>query len=301
MIPDDKGSVGLTLRIAVVVSLICGTATARAQQPTPIFSGPQPGERLPAMVVTLAYGPDAGQQVDLIERAAGRPTLLVIVNGSNRPAARLTRVLMHFTEMYEDELFAAVVYLDRDPSAAAEQLAQAVSWWQVGPPVGISVEGGEGPGSYGLNRNVNVTVLVADEGRVIHNHALVQPSETDAAKILSGTAAWTGSHVPSEAEILFLSAPSHKLPSARFRIAPSDVTLRRRICRLLAAEDKETASRAAAAVEQYVGTQRDRQLALFSTAEILSKGRTKVQFRPAAGHLARWRKKYAPPVGDEAL
>ena len=51
-----------------------------------IFSGPQVGEKLPAMKVTIAYGQNATKTVDLIELAAGRPTLLVIVNGANRPA-----------------------------------------------------------------------------------------------------------------------------------------------------------------------------------------------------------------------
>jgi hypothetical protein len=295
---EREGYINWALMPILLISLLCGTATVRSQESTPLFSGPQSGEKLPAMEVRLVYGEHAGQRVDLVEQAAGRPTLMVIVNGSNRPAARLTRVLMHFAEMYEEKVFAAVVYLDGDLSDAADRLRQAVSWWQVGPPVGISIDGAEGPGSYGLNRNVNVTVLVANDGRVIRNHALVQPSETDAAKILEDVVGWTGGRVPTEAESMFLSAPSRKLPAAGFRVAPSDVTLRKLICTALAAGDDETARRAADAVEQYVGTNRRLQLALGGAAAILSEGRTRVRGKPVVKHLARWRSKYAPRTNN---
>ncbi|MCH7689096.1 MAG: hypothetical protein IH899_20880 [Planctomycetes bacterium] len=200
----------MRVRPAVVIAVLFLIATdvSRAEEKTPVFSGPQAGEKLPALKVRLAYGNEAGRTVDLVERAAGKPTLLVIVNGSNRPAARLTRILMNFAEMHEDKLFAGVVYLDSDLSAAEQKLKRAVSWWKVGPPVGISIDGAEGPGSYGLNRNVNVTVLVANTGRVTSNFALVQPSETDAAKILKDVVALAGGRVPTEAEVMFLSVPT---------------------------------------------------------------------------------------------
>jgi hypothetical protein len=115
--------------VAVICVLLFGGEIATgAEKTAPVFSGPQSGENLPALKVTLVYGKDAGQTVDLVERAAGKPTLLVIVNGSNRPAARLTRILMNFAEMQQAQLFAGVVYLDDDQTAAVRQLKRAVSW-----------------------------------------------------------------------------------------------------------------------------------------------------------------------------
>ena len=40
---------------------------------------------------------------------------------------------------------------------------------------GISPDGREGPGSYGLNRNVAQTVIIAKDGKVLHNFAFTQP------------------------------------------------------------------------------------------------------------------------------
>ena len=55
--------------------------------------------------------------------------------------------------------------------------------------VGISVDGEEGPGSYGLNRNVELTFVLAKENKVVANFAFVQSSVTDAPVISASRAA----------------------------------------------------------------------------------------------------------------
>ena len=73
---------GDNLAIAAIVLGSCATAVLGSGESDTVFSGPQMGEKLPALNVTLAYGTEARQTIDLVERAAGRPSLLVIVNGS---------------------------------------------------------------------------------------------------------------------------------------------------------------------------------------------------------------------------
>ena len=84
------------------------------------------------------------------------------------------------------------------------------------PPVGISIDGAEGPGSYGLNRNVNVTVLVGKDGRVTANFALIQPSELDATKILGEVVKLVGGTAPTTAESIFLSMPTRRPAAAKW-------------------------------------------------------------------------------------
>lgn len=286
----------VTLRfVAVLVVLDCTIAIG--QENSRLFSGPQPGEELPALKAILVYGKQAGEKVDLIERAAGRPTLIVIVNGSNRPAARLTRILMNFAEMHQETLFATVVYLDKDVSAATQRLQRAVSWWKVAAPVGISLDGGEGPGSYGLNRNVNLTVFLANEGRVTNNFALVQPSETDAAKILTPVVELVGGRVPSKAEVFFLSTPTAKPENARWHTAPKDIKMRKLICAALASKDNQAARVNAAELEKYVGENKDRQIALGTLASLFleRRGRVVLDGLPIGLQFRDWRRKYAPP------
>lgn len=282
----------ILLTIPTVIFMTCGTAVKGSDESAPVFSGPQQGEKLPALHVTLAYGTEADQTIDLVERAAGKPSLLVIVNGANRPAARLTRALMNFAEMHKEKLFPGVAYLDNDQSAAIKQLQQAVSWWQVAPPVGVSVDGAEGPGSYGLNSNVNVTVLVADKGVVIRNFAVIQPTEADAIEILRDVVDLVGGRAPGNSEVLFLSVPIHKPATAGWHVAPQDVELRRLICTALSAKDSETAHSAAAAVEDYVGDDPQRQTAIAHVAAILQERRTRVRNQPIVMHVQQWKKKY---------
>ena len=73
-----------------------------------VFSGPQPGEKLASLKVVTAYGEQRGHVVSLATN--DQPTLLVFVHGANRPAARLTRVLMNYAEMRgSDKLSAATI------------------------------------------------------------------------------------------------------------------------------------------------------------------------------------------------
>jgi hypothetical protein len=281
------------VRTSVIAFLtLFGAACVSHADDAPIFSGPQVGETLPPLKVSLAYGEEAGQIVDFVELAADRPMLLVIVNGANRPAAGLTRCVMNFAEMREDDLFAGVVYLDNDLSAAETYLRQATSWWGMGPPVGVSVDGAEGPGSYGLNRNVNLTILVAHKGRVTSNFALVQPSLTDAPAILSDVVALAGGRVPTQAELTFLSASTRRPRGAPWHGAPSDVRMRALICDALAAGDEDAARAAAEKIEAFVGDDPDRRAILGNAAALLLDRRQQYATAvdgPIAVHLQRWR------------
>ena len=263
-----------------------------------IFSGPQTGEKLGDLNVRLAYGDVRGRQVDFVQMAQGRPIVLVLVHGANRPAARLTRAVLNYCEMYKEELFAALVYLDDDLNGAEKYLQRAVSWWGVGTPVGISIDGAEGPGHLGLNRHVNVTVLVANKERVVANFALVQPSLTDVSRILSAVGKLIGRGPPTERAVSFLSAPTNGPRNVAWRKAPQDPRLRQLICDTLAAADQQQASAAARAAEQYAGENAQRQRALGQAAALLLPTRRGATYGPSARgspaekYVRQWLDKY---------
>jgi len=58
-------------------------------------------------------------------------------------------------------------------------------------PTGISPDGEEGPGSYGLNRKMTLTILVANKGKVTANFALVQRTLREVAVLLGNTFCFT--------------------------------------------------------------------------------------------------------------
>ncbi len=261
---------------------------------TEVFSGPQIGEKLPSLKVNIIYGKGASGTQDFVELASGRPTLLVIVCGTNRPAASLTRCLMNYAEMQGEKLFAGAVYLDADPSAAEQYLRQTPSWWGVGVPLGISLDGAEGPGSYGFNRNVNVTVLVADKNRVVSNFSLIQPSLVDAPKILKQIAALIGGRVPNIPEVEFLSMPTRKPPQVPWPAAPADPKFRQLICSALAAEDQFSAQAAARKLDDYVALDSDRRSILGSCVSGIIEGRSTATLpdHPIVPYIRDWAQRY---------
>jgi hypothetical protein len=171
------------LALAVSIALV-GPVFAQDDKAVE-FSGPQAGEKLTPFVAKTVLGGEAGQEFDLVKSAAGKPVLIVFVHEVNRPSVGLTRLLGLFAASKKEAgLASGVVFLTADATATEDLIKRASGALPGGVPVGISTDGQEGPGAYGLNRKVQMTVLVGKEDKVTANFALVQPSvQADAPKI----------------------------------------------------------------------------------------------------------------------
>lgn len=161
---------------------------------TPVFSGPQVGEKLPPMKAAGAIGDLADKTFDPVEMADGKPTLLIFLHQKTRPAFGLIRAITDYAVTRQDKgLQTSMIYLDNDKTEAVKWLAQIQRMLNKKATYGVSVDGVEGPGAYGLNRNVQVTILVADEGKVTANFAIVSPQlQADGPAILKAIVEVTG-------------------------------------------------------------------------------------------------------------
>ena len=172
-----------------------------AERP-PVFSGPQKGEKLSALPLRGVYDEDAGKDLDFVKAAGEKPMVLVFVHELTRPSIGFARLLTDYAHTRrEDGLRAGVVWLDDDRSKAEEYLRRARRSLGFRVPVGIALDGAEGPGAWGLNRNVTLTVIVAEKGRVTANFALVQPSDTDLPKVLDEVVKLIGGKAPTIDEL----------------------------------------------------------------------------------------------------
>lgn len=165
----------------------------------PVFSGPQPGESLAPFKVRLVLGAQPGKEIDPIAQADGKPVLLVFVHEVNRPSVGMTRILTQAVQkMTKGSLNTAVIFLHEDAAegeATINRVKQALT--TEGVSTGVSLDGREGPGAYGLNRKVALTILVGDKGKVTSNFALIQPSlQADLPKVLESVAKITGTKPP---------------------------------------------------------------------------------------------------------
>ncbi len=175
----------------------------RSQAEEKIFSGPQVGEKLSPFKVRGAFDEAAGAEIDFVSNANGKPIVLIFVHDVNRQSISMTRVLSHYTHSRaKDGLATGVIWLDDDATEAENTLKRIRHALTSEAPTGISIDGREGPGSYGLNRNVMLTILVGNQGKVTGNFALVQPSlQVDLPKILESIVAVAGGTVPKLEEL----------------------------------------------------------------------------------------------------
>ncbi|MBW3597718.1 MAG: hypothetical protein KY475_10630 [Planctomycetes bacterium] len=244
------------MRVAVVcgivIWLLCAVALAAEE---PVFSGPQVGEALPEFAFHGVYGEEAGRPIDIVARAGEKPVALIFVHERTRPGIGLTRAVMTYAaRKTSDDLHAAVVFLTDDPTAT-EQWMRIPSVRDNALPqqvaLGIFKDGGEGPGAYGLNRNVELTMLIAKEGKVTANFALVQPSvQADGPKILQAIADATGGEVPSleSLGVREMRAPPKNRPAGD---AAVEAKLRELVRPLLRAATAEDANKAAQRIDAY--------------------------------------------------
>lgn len=297
----------------LVMAGVVGQETPRsgsgAPQSDPIFSGPQVGEKLPPFSLRLVLGPRAGQEVDLVTEAAGKPLVLVFVHDVNRQSISFTRFLTAYTMTREAEgLRTGVVWLDDDASAAEAMVKRVQHALTATAPTGVSPDGREGPGSYGLNRQVTLTILVAKEGKVTANFALIQPSlQADLPRVLTAIVQVAGGKVPrleelpGAAEMLRPATAMKGKEGADRRGQPDPALLDelRSLIRPLIRRDAtpEAVDQAAVAIEEYVRTREAarREVARIATTIVTSGKLENYGTARAQEYLRKWAKQAESP------
>ena len=166
-----------------------------------IVSGPQPGEKLPPLKVTGIRGDLDGKTFDITAKADGKPIILFLQDPDEAGIKGLVHVFEWLKKIGDFkkkqnnasglEFQIGVVFLTDDADALPESARDV---FEKHLPdeiiVGISPDGREGPSSYRLNRSVAQTVLIAEDGQVLHNFAFTEPMRSLGSRVV-GTIADT--------------------------------------------------------------------------------------------------------------
>ena len=139
-----------------------------------IFSGPQKGEKLPALKVTSLFGDTKGEVFDPIKRAGSRPQILFFqdaIFGEVPCLFQFASAIRQVNEKTEKELQIACIFLADDTNTITSRYARIFGGLRERGVnvIAIASGGRTGPGSYGLNRNIAQTILVAKDGKVTWN------------------------------------------------------------------------------------------------------------------------------------
>lgn len=272
------------MRLLKIIALaLAATVGSQAMAQDKLFSGPQPGEKLAGFKVRGFFAPIAGQEVDFVQQAGDKPIVLVFIHDANRQSLRFTQVLTNYSIGLEG-VHTGVVWLSDDVTDAENFLKRSGHALARKAPTGISVDGREGPGAYGLNRNVTLTVLVGKENRVTANFALVQPSiQADLPKVLESIAKTIGREAATLEDLLIVS--NYKLQGPLSLLADvdaSDEDVDRNAATIdVLAKQNETAGKELGRV-----TNR-----LMSTGMLSKRGTARAQ-----AHFQRWAKEYGGTV-----
>ena len=122
---------------------------------------------------------------------------------------------MRYVEQYPQDLYGSLIFLGDDPTELESRLKRARRALPQKAPVAISLDGKEGPGAYGLNRNVTLTILFAKDGKVVSNLALISPSlQADMPKVLKPVVEVVGGKMPTLADLGVKRAMARK-PAAQ--------------------------------------------------------------------------------------
>lgn len=273
--------------------LLCAQSS-RAEDP--VFSGPQIGEKLVQFEAKGVFRDLDGKKFDLVKQADKKPVALIFVHARTRPAFGLTNLTMKFAATRAKAgLHSGVIFLTEDPTSTESWMRRVDKHFPKGVAYGISQDGADGPGAYGLNRNVTLTILVAKEGKVTANFALVQPSiQADGPKILKAIVDVTGGgNVPSIEE---LAGPRYrgqdqKKPPAR-QTDPKLTSLLRSIINKQASN--EDVDKAAKDLEEYVAKNETarKELGRITTTVVDSGKLSNYGTAAAQTKLKEWRKKF---------
>lgn len=181
---------------AMAIALLASASLASADEPK---SGLQAGELIGPFFVTKLSGAeddgvDIGDNLCYRCKNGGRPQVMVFTRSTDEKVVKLVQALdAAIPKNKAKQLRAFVSCLGEDKSSAkagAAKLAEATKAKNV--PFVLPNEFANGPDDYGINPKAEVTVILAEGGKVKANHAAASGKElkidaivADLAKILN--------------------------------------------------------------------------------------------------------------------
>ena len=138
----------------------------------PIYSGPQPGEKVPSLTAINLRGDQAGQEFDPVDLASEKLHLMFFVSESRtfgRFLGQLRQQLQTIEANSKHRWAMSVIVCTDDANEAEKNFSVLDQRYPKNLIVGLSKDGSAGPPAYGLDKNLTATVIVVKEGKVAHN------------------------------------------------------------------------------------------------------------------------------------
>lgn len=151
-------------------------------------SGPSPDTAVTPFSSFALTGDVTNESVDFVARRGALPTLYCFIPGDRwgRPTARLLRKLDESVSAAANDGAIVAVWLTDDPASAREYLPKVQQSLQLTrTALTVYEANSSGPPEWGINTDVDVTIVAVREGRVRKSFALSSPNETLADEVLA--------------------------------------------------------------------------------------------------------------------
>jgi hypothetical protein len=151
-------------------------------------SGPAAGTDVAALKVYAVTGDMPGQTVDLVAQLAGRPTLYCFVPQEkwSRPTARLLKKLDGSIGDVAADAAIVAVWVTADPQQSKDYLPLAQQSLQLNrTTLTVDELNPTGPSEWGINADVDITIVAVKGGKVLKSFPLVSPNDTVADEVLA--------------------------------------------------------------------------------------------------------------------
>lgn len=163
--------------------LLFATTTAFAD----VTSGPPVGQAVEGFFVEAVTGTSSGQKVDAVTTRGAKPTVYAFIPTDkwSRPSARFLKKLDSEVGSLSDVQVVAV-WLTPDVNASKEYLPKAQQSLQFSR-TDLTVFAGDasGPGTWGINTDADVTVVVVKDGKVGQTFGFVSVNDTVVDQVIT--------------------------------------------------------------------------------------------------------------------
>jgi hypothetical protein len=203
----------------IVTSLLALGICLTVAGADPIFSGPQPGEKITSFK-SLEIKPGAeSKERDPVTENKGAPTAFVFVHTVERSLVPLLKAIDEYGATQSNKLKTEVIFLAPNRLEGEQRTKAVLGSLKLKSRTGLSLDGAEGPGNFGLNKECMMTIVGASNNLVMTNFAFVQPGIADAHKVVTALARLAGdTNPPTEAQLL--AAQSGRMAMRPERGAP---------------------------------------------------------------------------------
>jgi len=179
------------LAFAAMNTVVAEEAKEAKKAAKKMESGLKEGARLGAFDVVKCAGEEAdsvaiGKKLCYRCRNGSRPQVIVFTRSTDKSVTKLVAELDKHVKKFEDEQLRAFVNVVGESKPAAEKMVKALakSTKTENIPYVVPVEFENGPENYALNPKAELTIIVANESKVVANFAVKSAKDLKVNSVL---------------------------------------------------------------------------------------------------------------------